>query len=74
MRDTTSEAVALQLTAIRAMHPAARLRQAIDLSEQMRRLAVAGLHRRHPELSERQLVARLSEIRDERTDAQRPIP
>lgn len=60
MHDTHTVAANMQLTAIRDMGPADRLRQAIELSEEMRRFTLAGLRRRHAELSDRQLVARLS--------------
>ncbi len=62
MRDTTAEAELVQLTAIRAMDGAARLRQAMELSEAMRRLALAGLRVRHPEYSERELIARFAQL------------
>lgn len=59
MRDTTDAAELVRLTAVRAMDGASRLRQAIALSEEMRRLALAGLRTRHPDDTEQELVARL---------------
>ncbi len=61
MRDTTTEAEQVWLAAIRGMDRAARLRQVLELSESMRALAITGLRRRHPQLTDRQLVALLSD-------------
>jgi hypothetical protein len=63
MRDTTGDAEHVRLTAIRAMSPADRLRQAIELSEAARRLAVAGLRARYPGLSEAEIAAMYAGIR-----------
>jgi hypothetical protein len=43
MLDTTPEAKALRIAAIRATAPAERLRQALEFSEWLRRLMCAGL-------------------------------
>lgn len=56
MRDTTPAAEQVQLAAIRAMPPAERLRQALDLSEASRRMLVAGLRTRYPDLTDLELV------------------
>jgi hypothetical protein len=56
MRDTTATAQRIQLEAIRAMPPAARLAQALALSESNRRLLVAALRVRHPSWTDLQLV------------------
>ena len=56
MHDTTSTARQIQLEAIRAMPPAARLAQALALSESNRRLLVAALRVRHPSWTDLQLV------------------
>ena len=56
MRDTTPEAAEIQLAAVRAMEPAARLRIALDASELSRRLTLAGLRSRYPRHTQRQLV------------------
>ncbi len=74
MRDTTTDAELVRLAAIRAMDGAARLRQAIELSEQMRRLALAGLRARLPGLSEEELVVRLMDVRGVMPGVQRPAP
>ena len=58
-RDTTPEARSIQLDALRRMPPAARLRQALELSEAMRALALARLRLLHPGLSELELLERL---------------
>ncbi|HET8775228.1 MAG TPA: hypothetical protein VFP80_15620 [Thermoanaerobaculia bacterium] len=50
--DTSPEAAALQLQAYREMGPAGRLRIALELSDLVHAMAVAGIRRRHPELSE----------------------
>lgn len=57
MRDTSQDAERVRLAAIRAMSPAERLRQAIDLSEVARRLAVAGLRARYPGRSDVEIAA-----------------
>ena len=58
-RDTSPEAQSIQLAAQRLMPPAARLRQALELSETMRALALARLRPLHPGLSELERVERL---------------
>ena len=60
--DTTPEAAALQLQAYREMGPAGRLRIALELSDFTHTLAVAGIRRRHPELSEEQARRKLAEM------------
>lgn len=57
VHDTTPDAEQVRLAAIRAMSPAERLRQAIDLSEAARRLAVAGLRARYPGLRDVEIAA-----------------
>lgn len=74
MRDTTAEAELVQLTAIRAMDGAARLRQAIALSETMRRLTLAGLRVRHPECSEEELLARFVQLQSSRPSGRPTTP
>ncbi|MGH7645959.1 MAG: hypothetical protein ACREMR_10285 [Gemmatimonadales bacterium] len=56
MRDTTAAAEQVRLDAIRRVDPSQRLAQALELSESVRALALAGLRRRHPERSELELV------------------
>jgi hypothetical protein len=60
--DTTPEAAALQLQAYREMGPGGRLRIALELSDFTHALAVAGIRRRHPELSEEQARRKLAEL------------
>lgn len=59
LRDTTSAAEQVRLAAVRRMPPAERLRQAFDLSESVRRLALAGLRLRYPGRTDLELVERM---------------
>jgi hypothetical protein len=59
MRDTHPSAENVRLTAIRRMAPAERVRQALELSEWARTLALAGLRARHPGCTEAELIIRL---------------
>ena len=61
-RDTTAEAAELQLQAYREMGPGGRLRIAFSLSDFTHALAVAGIRRRHPELSEEEARRKLAEM------------
>ncbi len=56
MRDTATAAEELRKAAIRAMSPAERLRQAIDLSETTRALALTGLRARYPSRTDLELI------------------
>jgi hypothetical protein len=49
MRDTIPEAEAVQLAAIRARSPEARLREALELSELVHAAAMARLRARYPD-------------------------
>ena len=60
MNDTRPEAAQVVRDAIGRLSPAQRLRQALELSEQMRALSLIQLRRRHPEYSTLQLVELLS--------------
>jgi hypothetical protein len=60
MNDTRPEAAAVVREAIRRTPPAERIRQVLELSEQMRTLSLTTLRRRHPNLSTLQLVELLS--------------
>ena len=60
MNDTSPEAAAVVREAIRRIPPAERMRQVLELSEQMRTLSLTTLRRRHPTLSTMQLVELLS--------------
>lgn len=61
-RDTTADAHRRLIDALRAMPPAERLRLAAAMSAEVRSLAVAGIHHRHPNASQRDVEAELSEI------------
>jgi hypothetical protein len=56
MRDTPLAAESIRLTAVRHTKPAVRVRQALELSEWARSLALTGLKERHPGFSEFELV------------------
>ena len=70
MHDTSPDAEIVRFMAIRAMDGAARLRQAIDLSEEVRQLALAGRRARHPESTEDELLARFLRLQDPLLSAQ----
>ena len=55
--DTTPRAAAIQLQLYRQAGPSRRAQIAVDLSDAVRETAVAGIRRRHPEYSEREVVA-----------------
>lgn len=50
--DTTASAHAAQLAAYRAMSPSARVRAALQMSEEARQVALAGERHRHPDWPE----------------------
>ena len=60
MRDTTREADAIARAAIRRRAPLERMRDALELSEALRAVALANLRRRHPTDSPIALVERLT--------------
>jgi hypothetical protein len=53
--DTISEAFARQLEGLRAMGPQARLHLALQMSEELREVAKAGIRARHPGFTDRQV-------------------
>ena len=53
--DTSPEAAAVQAEIFRRMTPAERVRVALEMSDSIRNLALAGLRSRHPEMTEEQL-------------------
>lgn len=57
--DTTPEAWARQNDVLDRMGGPARLLAALELSDAVREIRLAGLRARHPDLSRRQVVARL---------------
>lgn len=50
--DTDDKARAVQLVVLRRLGPSERVRIAAEMSEDVRRIAIEGELRRHPELSE----------------------
>ena len=60
--DTSPEAAAIQAEIFRRMTPAQRLRLALEMSESMRNVALAGLRSRRPELNEKELSNELMRI------------
>jgi hypothetical protein len=59
--DTTPEAARVQLEVFRGMPPGKRLELAIQMSEDLRHVVLAGVRQRHPEYSEEE--NRLAAIR-----------
>jgi hypothetical protein len=53
--DTTPRAAAIRLQLYRDAGPSRRVQVAVELSDAVRETALAGLRRRHPEYSERQV-------------------
>jgi hypothetical protein len=53
--DTSSEAWQVWLELVRKMTPAERLQRALDLSNTVRELAIAGIREQHPDASEREV-------------------
>ena len=74
MGDTTKDAERAQLTALRAIAPAQRLRNMFDHSEFVRRLAMAGVRRRTAVAVEVQLAPRISQERLDNARPQRAVP
>ena len=58
-RDTTAEAQTIQTEIHRRLGPAERLRQAMEMSDALRRFAMAGIRLRHPEYSESEIAQAL---------------
>lgn len=61
-RDTSPEVAAVLLEGYRRMSPAQKLAQAAALSRATRDLAVAGMRRRHPEASDREIHLRVAAL------------
>ena len=53
--DTSPEAAAIQAEIFRRMTPAERVKMALEMSDSMRNVALAGLRSRHPEMTEEEL-------------------
>lgn len=60
--DTSPEAAAIQAEIFRRMTPAQRLKLALEMSESMRNIALAGLRSRRPDLNEEELSRELMHI------------
>ena len=60
--DTSPEAAAIQDEIFRRMTPEQRVRLAIEMSESMRNVALAGLRSRRPELNEAELSRELLRV------------
>lgn len=60
MHDTSIEAAAIACAAVRRRHPAQRMRDALELSETLRALALSRLRRQHPGDAPIALVERLT--------------
>lgn len=58
--DTSEEIAALQAERWQEMTPAEKLELVGELSETVRELALIGLHRQHPQASERECFLRLA--------------
>jgi len=61
-KDTSPEAFAYLIDALRRMGPQQRLRLAAEMSDEVRELAKAGIRSRHPEYSDRRLSAALEDL------------
>jgi hypothetical protein len=60
--DTTPEAAAIQAEIFRRMTPEQRVQIALEMSEAMRNVSLAGLRSRRPELSESELRLELMRL------------
>jgi DUF1365 family protein len=60
--DTSPKAATIQQDVFRQMTPAARLRLALEMSESMRNVALAGLRARRPELTADELSRELMRV------------
>ena len=56
--DTSPEALEVQRSALGGLDPDERVRAALQMSESIRSVRLAGLRSQHPDASERELVAR----------------
>jgi hypothetical protein len=54
--DTSARAAAVQLALYRKAGPSGRAQVAVELSDAVRETAIAGIRRRHPEYSERDVA------------------
>jgi hypothetical protein len=54
--DTNARAAAVQLALYREAGPSGRVQIAVEISDAVRETAIAGIRRRHPEYSERDVA------------------
>jgi len=62
LSDTSPEAAAIQDEIFRRMTPEQRVRLALEMSESMRNVALAGLRSRRPDLNEAELSRELLRV------------
>lgn len=62
MSDTSKEAAEIQLEIFRRMTTERRLLMALEMSESMRNVALAGLRSRRPHLNEDELLRELTRV------------
>ena len=60
--DTSPEAAAVQEELFRRMTPGQRLHLALEMSDSIRLIALAGLQKRRPDLTGRQLMLELARL------------
>jgi hypothetical protein len=60
--DTEAASFEIQQDVFRRMAPEQRVRLALEMSESLRNVALAGLRSRHPELSPRELFRELLRV------------
>ena len=60
--DTSPDAAAIQAEIFRRMTPAERIRLALEMSESIRNVALAGLRCRRPELESQELSRELMRV------------
>jgi hypothetical protein len=60
--DTSPESAAIQREIFRRMTPSARLRLALEMSESMRNVALAGLRSGRPDLTKQELSRELVRV------------
>lgn len=60
--DTSPQAEAIQLEIFRRMTTAERLKLALEMSDSMRNIALAGLRTRRPDLNENELLRELMRV------------
>lgn len=67
--DTSPDALEVQRSALAGLGPEGRVRAALEMSDAARSIRIAGLRARHPDASERELVARfIAEVHGVRPD------